>query len=228
MFDRDFVYPWKKGTFEWNGQWQTKAVRYHQHSHITDNRNNLMLNQLKALFNEVPTDLDRFIFADQVVQAEAMKYFVELWRMDKFRKTGILWWNLRDGWPIISDAVTDYYFSKKLAYYYIKQVQYDACVMVGDAKNGQHPVVAVNDTRTGKQGTVTIKEVDTGKVLFHAEFTIPVNGKTTVGTIPEQDRQTMFLIEYTLDGKPLKNHYLAGRAPFKLSDYERWYKKLYR
>ncbi|MDR1982085.1 MAG: glycoside hydrolase family 2, partial [Tannerellaceae bacterium] len=149
IFDREFVYPWKKNTFEWNDQWQTKASRYHQYSNATIGRNNLMINQIRELFGDVPTDLDRFIFASQAVQAEAKKFFIEFWRMDKFKRTGILWWNLRDGWPLVSDAVTDYFNGKKLAYYYIRQVQYDACVMIGDAnKEGNHPVVAVNDTRT--------------------------------------------------------------------------------
>ena len=56
--------------------------------------------------------------------------------------------------------VVDYYNSKKLAYYYIKQVQHDACVMIGDAKEGNHPVVAVNDTREVKSGTVTVRDAD--------------------------------------------------------------------
>ena len=227
MFDRDFVYPWKKGTFEWNEQWQIKAVRVHEYSHAHDGRNNLMLNQIKELFGDVPTDLDRFIFASQAVQAEAKKYFIEFWRSAKFRRTGILWWNLHDGWPIISDAITDYYFGKKLAYYYIKRVQYDVCVMIVDAnESGCHPVIAVNDTRVEKQGTVIIKDLSTNEVLLSGKFTIPVNGKTIIGQIPQNDRQSMWLIEYTIGNEKFANHYLAGKAPFKLKDYEEWYRKL--
>ena len=226
MFDKDFVYPWKKGTFEWNEQWQTKAVCVHPDVIPSDTRNNLMLNQIKELFGEVPTDLDRFVFASQVVQAEAKKFFIEFWRSDKFRRTGILWWNLHDGWPLISDAITDYYFGKKLAYHYIKRVQYDACVVITDARDGSHPVVAVNDTRTEKQGTVVVKDLSTNEVLLSDKFTIPVNGKTVIGQIPQNDRQSMWLIEYTIGNEKFTNHYLAGKAPFKLKDYEAWYKKL--
>ncbi|GHV49212.1 beta-mannosidase [Bacteroidia bacterium] len=228
MFDKDFVYPWKKGTFEWNDQWQTKASKEHLYSHNLDDRNNLMINQIKCLFGDVPTDLDRFIFASQSVQAEAMKFFVELWRMDKFRKTGILWWNLRDGWPMVSDAVTDYYNNKKLAYYYIKQVQQNACVMIGDAKEGKHSVVAVNDTREEKQGTVTVHDLDTKEVLLSGKFVIPVNGKTVIGYIPESGKQAMWVIEYTVGNEKFTNHYLNGTSPFKLADYERWHKNLYK
>ncbi|MCE5205955.1 MAG: glycoside hydrolase family 2 [Porphyromonadaceae bacterium] len=226
MFDKDFVYPWKKGTFEWNEQWQIKAVRGHEYANNLDGRNNLMLNQIKELFGEVPTDLDRFIFASQSVQAEAKKFFIEFWRSAKFKRTGILWWNLRDGWPIISDAITDYYGGKKLAYYYIKRVQQDACVMITDAHEGNHSIVAVNDSRTEKQGTVSVKDLSTMKVLFSDQFVIPVNGKTIIGHIPENDKQSMWLIEYKIGDEKFINHYLAGKAPFKLEDYEKWCKHL--
>jgi beta-mannosidase len=225
MFDPEFIYPWTNDG-NWNDEWQTKAVRSHPNSTFTSQRNNLMINQVKALFGDSPKDLDQFIFASQVVQAEAMKYFVELWRMEKFRKTGIIWWNLRDGWPIISDAIVDYYNSKKLAYYYIKQVQHDACVMIGDSQDGKHPVVAVNDTRENKSGTVAVRDADTGETLFSSSFDIPVNGKTMIGYIPEKDRQSMWLIDYSIGKEKYTNHYLAGKAPFILDNYRQWYKKL--
>jgi beta-mannosidase len=155
-----------------------------------------------------------------------MKFFVEFWRMDKFRKTGIIWWNLRDGWPIISDAIVDFYNSKKLAYYYIRQVQHDACVMVGDPKDDDHPVMAVNDTRQEKSGKVTIRDADSGETLFAARFTVPANGKTLIGNIPDMHKQAMWLIDYTIGEKTYKNHYLAGEVPYKLEDYRRWYKEL--
>ncbi|MCE5347900.1 MAG: glycoside hydrolase family 2 [Bacteroidales bacterium] len=225
MFDPEYVYPWTTDG-KWNDEWQTKAVRAHPKSKTYDFRNDLMIKQVKALFGDYPKDLDEFIFASQSVQAEAMKFFVELWRMDKFRKTGIIWWNLRDGWPIISDAVVDYYNGKKLAYYYIRQVQHNACVMIGDSKEGKHPVVAVNDTREEKSGTVTVRDADTGETLLSASFIIPVNGKTVIGNIPDNLKQSMWLIDYSIGKEKFTNHYLNGEAPFKLSDYHRWYKKL--
>jgi beta-mannosidase len=225
MFDPEYVYPWTEEG-KWNDEWQTKAVRSHPKSTTHEHRNDLMVKQVKALFGECPKELDLFIFASQTVQAEAMKYFVEFWRMGKFDRTGIIWWNLRDGWPIISDAIVDYYNSKKLAYYYIRQVQHNACVMIGDAEEGNHPVVAVNDTREAKSGTVTVRDADSGMTLFSASFEIPVNGKTVVGYIPEQEGQAMWLIDYTIFGKKYTNHYLVGKAPFKLDDYQRWFKKL--
>ena len=39
-------------------------------------------------------------------------------------------------------------------------------------------------------------------------------------------KQAMWLIDYTIGEETFKNHYLAGEVPFKLDDYQRWYKKL--
>jgi beta-mannosidase len=225
MFDQEFVYPWTSDG-KWNDEWQTKAVRAHPKSTTMDGRNDLMIQQVKVLFGDVPKDLDQFIFASQAVQAEAMKFFIEFWRIDKFRKTGIIWWNLRDGWPIISDAVVDHYNSKKLAYYFIRQVQHSVCVMIGDPKEGKHPVVAVNDTRVEQSGSVVVRDADTGETLFSASFVIPVNGKTVVGNIAERAKQSMWLVDYSIGKERYSNHYLNGDAPFRLGDYQRWYKEL--
>jgi beta-mannosidase len=225
MFDPGYVYPWT-GDGKWNDEWQTKAVRAHPGSTLMDKRNDLMVKQVNALFGECPKDLDTFIFASQSVQAEAMKFFIEFWRMDKFRKTGIIWWNLRDGWPIISDAIVDYYNSKKLAYYYIKRVQTNTCIMIGDGIDGRHPVVAVNDTRDPVNGLVIVKDADSGKTLFTAECNIQANGKSVIGYIQGSDKKAMWLVDYSLGAVSGSNHYLNGQAPFKLDDYKRWFKKL--
>ncbi len=198
MMDPDFVYPWtnvdrKSGkqtitgtdiaNLVWNDQWQCKATCSHPSAETNKQRNHLMTNQIKCVFGEVPTDLKQFITASQIVQAEAMKYFIEFWRMNKGERNGILWWNLRDGWPIISDAIVDYYGSKKLAYQYIKRVQTDVCVMMGDARNGKHPVIAVNDSRENVSISITVKDAETGKTVLSKNLTLAENGKASAGFI---------------------------------------------
>ena len=223
MMNKKFVYPWDKDG-KWNKEWQAKAVMPYRDGWMCSTRNDLMTKQAKILFGECPKDLDDFIFASQVVQAEAKKYFIELWRTQKFEpKTGILWWNLRDGWPILSDAVVDFYNSKKLAYYYIKRVQTDVCVMVGDGLY----VVAANDTLAKVKGSVKIRDAATGREVFAKDFEVSENGKTDIGKIDNVSGQGMLVIEYSIDGgRPQLNHYLYGAPPFKLDDYKNWYKQL--
>lgn len=88
-----------------------------------------MVKQVKQLFGAVPDTLSDFILASQISQAEAFKFFIEDTRTKKWERTGILWWNMIDGWPQFSDSVVSYDFRKKLAYYYIKACQQKVCIL---------------------------------------------------------------------------------------------------
>ncbi len=221
MMDKDFVYPWIKN-FEWNDQWQTKAVRSHPSSVVQLKRNDLMMNQIKCVFKQIPADLDTFIQASQIIQAEAVKYFIEFWRMNKFDRNGILWWNLRDGWPVISDSIVDYYYNKKLAYYYIKRVQTDVCVMIGDAKDKKHYVVVVNDTRNEATGTMIIKDADNNQVLLSKIFHASKNGKSVEGFLPEVNETKLWIIEWEVGDKKYTNHYFQYKPHVELDEYLKW------
>lgn len=225
MFTKDNVYPWTKD-FEWNDEWVTKSVRRFPVWGKTYDRNNLMLNQIKLVFGDIPRSLDEFSYASQCVQAEAMKYFLEMWRGQKFdNKTGMIWWNLRDGWPVISDAIVDYYYSKKRAYYYLRNAERDVCVFMNDAVGGQLPLMAVNDTRSEARGEVKVTDVESGRSVYQSTFTVPRNGKTLLTRLPEPQGQGVYLITYKVGGREYGNHYLYGKPPYRLGDYRKWMKK---
>jgi len=218
MFTKKSVYPWVKDHI-WNEEWLTKSVRISPSSTQTMGRNDLMINQIEKLFGTVPDNLDDFITCSQIVQAEAMKYFIESWRGAKFDRTGIIWWNVKDGWPIISDAIVDYYFSKKLAYYFIKNSQRNICLFINDAVNDTLPLVAVNDTRVSAKGKVKVTDVKSGNIVFNDDFNVDANGKAIITSIPELSGQGILLIEYEVDGQTYKNHYLYGQPIISLKDY---------
>jgi beta-mannosidase len=225
MFTKNCVYPWTKA-FEWNDEWVTKSVRRFPVWGKMNDRNNLMINQIRLVFGNIPKHLDDFCFASQSVQAEAMKYFMEMWRGKKFdNKTGIIWWNLRDGWPLISDAIVDYYFSKKRAYYYLRNAERNICVFINDPEKGILPLMAANDTRHEAHGTVKVTDVESGKTIYQSNFIVPRNGKACLAKLPEPQGQGVYLIKYTVDGQEYGNHYLYGKAPYKLNDYRKWMKK---
>jgi beta-mannosidase len=226
MFDPDYVYPWVK-VHEWNDEWLTKSVRWNPDSNEYGGRNDLMINQLRNLFGTVPTNLDDFVAASQITQAEAMKFFIEFWRHDKWQRSGIIWWNLRDGWPIISDAVVGYYNRKKLAYEYIKRVQTNVVVLCAEPVDGKHSVYAVNDTLHPVMGHLRIHDADTDHPLLETDFKVEANDKVIAGQVPAADKPEMWLIEWQLsDGSKFRNHYLAGKPPIRLEDYRRWLPKL--
>ena len=222
MFPKESVYPWSDvKERRWKEDWLTKAVRIFGEQGYTPDRNNLMIKQINLLFGEVPTDLDDFIFASQSVQAEAMKYFVEMFRGRKFcPNTGMLWWNIRDGWPLISDAIVDWYFSRKMAYYFIRNAQKDVCALINDAVDGYHPLVVVNDTREAVSGKITVTDVKNGQVVFKGGYEVDPNGRKVIARIHERNAQGIFKITYTgRGGETLGNHYLYGKAPFNLEEY---------
>lgn len=221
MMEPAFVWPWQN-----NEQWLTHAVRPQPKLTSYNYRIPLMAKQTAVLFASVPENLDDFILASQISQAEADKFFIELSRSAKWRRTGILWWNVRDCWPIISDAIVDYYNRPKLAYRFIQRVQTDVCAMCGEPGAGRHPLVVVNDTRTEVKGHVAVRDADGQQFFFESDFHVGRNGREEIGSIPQSKKPAMWLIEWTTGDRKGRNHYLAGPRPFKLDDYKRWLKTL--
>jgi beta-mannosidase len=218
MMDADHLWPWQD-----NEQWLTHAVRPLPRMTDYNYRIPLMAKQIAILFDTVPDNMDDFILASQISQAEALKFFIERWRQRKWRTTGILWWNLRDGWPIISDAIVDYYYRKKLAYVYVKRVQTDVCAMLTELEAGMHSLIVVNDTLQVAEGEVELTDGDTGRRLLHTHYHVEPNGSAVVGAVPSVREPAMWLIRWKdALGNTFLNHYLAGERPFHLERYRHW------
>jgi beta-mannosidase len=200
----------------------------------------LMANQIRELFGEIPQDLPTFALASQITQAEAKKFFIESTRLRKWQTSGILWWNLLDGWPQFSDAVVDYYFGKKLAYQYIRRVQRPVCVFLGETGNfpfslvgdgvwgwGSLPLIASNDSRQDADLHYRVRDADTGQIAAEGDFCVPANQNWQVANIPvNADEQRLFLIEWQLGEGTFGNHYLFGAPPFSLERYRLWLAKI--
>lgn len=218
MMEPGRVWPWRD-----NPQWLAKAVRPHPSMKRFDFRIPLMANQIGVLFERIPDTLDDFVLASQISQAEAFKFFIEWFRQGKWRRTGILWWNLRDGWPVISDAIVDYYGRRKLAYAYVKRVQTDVCVICAEPKDGEHDLVVANDSQRAETGTFVVRDADRETKLAEGHFSAPTNGVAAIGTLAASTKPAMWRIDYMLDnGTHGINHYLAGPRPFDLERYKRW------
>jgi len=133
----------------------------------------LMTRQVERLFTKRESDINDYALQSQISQAEADKFFIEHFRMGKWYRTGIIWWNIIDGCPQVSDAVVDWYGVKKLAYAYIKRAQMPFAMMIDEPNEfGRLTLCASNDSRK----TVNIKyEVSngiTGEALFNGECTV--------------------------------------------------------
>ena len=199
--------------------------------HSTDQNGNdkrLMLidNQVRQLFGFVPSDPETFVFASQISQAEADKYFIERMRVNRPNKTGIIWWNLIDGWPQISDAVVDYYYKKKIAYRYIKRSQAPFTIAAGEINNWNLPIYACNDTLTPICGKLKVRDADSGEVILECDFDICENTSNVIAKIPVYySEQRIFIFEWCANGECGINHYLLGYPPISLDKYAETIKK---
>jgi beta-mannosidase len=175
---KKFITPERVWPYQDNPEWVL---------HSSDQRGNdfrvmLMEKQVRQLFGEVPSDPEEYILASQISQAEAKKYFIERIRVKRPRTTGIIWWNLIDGWPQMSDAVVDYYYQKKLAYFYIKRSQALFTVAAGEMQNWGLPIYACNDTLSAKNGRLTVTDAESG------EISVEVSAVFEIAQIGDIDR----------------------------------------
>lgn len=187
----------------------------------------LMADQVSTLFGKsVPNTLEDFAKASQISQAEAKKYFIERFRISKWRRTGIIWWNLIDGWPQISDAVVDYYYVKKLAYHYIKRSQEPVCMMFDEPSNNMLPLYAVNEfshdcvLKYEVSDLTENKNVASGTALAQADSSLCI---CRIKIHPAEKH--FYLIKWKLDGKEYSNHYVTNIIDLDFSEYMGYIKK---
>ena len=68
-----------------------------------------------------PTSFDAFVYASQLLQADAIRYGVEHFRRNRGRCMGAIYWQLNDCWPVISWASIDYCGRWKALHYAAKR-----------------------------------------------------------------------------------------------------------
>ncbi|MEI6577984.1 MAG: glycoside hydrolase family 2 TIM barrel-domain containing protein [Eubacteriales bacterium] len=217
----DCLWPWfDKEKDRVNDDWLAHAASPELRAKaVYSYRIKLMSDQVKTLFGAEPDNLNDFSLASQISQAEAKKYFIERFRISKWRRTGIIWWNLIDGWPQISDAVVDFYFEKKLAYYYIRRSQQPLCLMFDEPGVNLLPLFAVNDTGKDIKVSYRVTDKTTNEVITQNECIAKANASIKIWDKPYVSGEKHFyLIEW--DGSVSgKNHYMTGLLNITLEGY---------
>jgi beta-mannosidase len=214
FIDTEHIWPGQN-----NKQWITHSTDHAENPA----RTKLMADQVQEMFGEIPENIGEFIMASQISQAEAKKFFVEMTRLRKWKRTGVIWWNVMDGWPQFSDAIVDYYFGKKLAYYYIKRVQKPVCIMLDEPEGWHLNAVVGNDSREDALGQYRIWDADTGESLLEGDFYIKANENRELGKIRvSHSDHRLFLMEWFINGKKYANHYMLGFPPVALDRYKGW------
>jgi len=207
-----------------NPMWHVHDTYHWRHARYDRDRIKLMANQVREVFGTVFESLEEFALASQIVQAEAKKFFIESTRLRKWRTSGILWWNVIDGWPQFSDAIVDYYFCKKLAYHFIRRVQLPVCVIVGEAGAEKYrPLVVANDSLIPADVEYCVSDAESRETLAAGRFTVPANQNWQVARLRAfAGEQRLLLIRWSVDGIDYGNHYAEGSPPFSLGQWKPW------
>ena len=208
----------------WNDMWHLHATCPFLDRKIDPfQRNNIVTRQCAALFGEVPRhDLDLLVAESQTAQAESIKFQVELFRSEKLtRRGGYIVWNLRDGWPTVSDAICDYYGAKKKSFHALKTAYQDVLLMVTDGGK----LRAINDLLKPVKGTVKVVEAKDGATVFEGPFEVAANAFADVVDL-KWNGQGMYRIEWSSNACSGRNNYLHGKPPFRWADYKEWTKGL--
>ena len=189
----------------------------------------LMTDQVRHMFTDIPRDLATYAKMSQISQAEAFKYFIERFRTAKWRRTGIIWWNLLDGWPQISDAVVNYDFTPKLAYHFIGRVQKPLHMAFADPADGQFSLVGINDTAKDEVFTYTVKDItglpaDTDltaiPALLSGEVSIPADSAAPVAALPVEGMEKRFLlIEWKNSHGDHRSHFILEPEHLDFAQY---------
>ena len=208
--------------------WDNKAWAVHSTEDVRieaelNGRNRLMADQVKLLCADEPADMDEFAVISQISQAEALKFFIERTRCLKWRRTGIIWWNMLDCWPQISDAVVDYYFTKKLAWHYCRRSQLPRIAMIAELKSWTHDVILANDTPTDAEFIWSVEDGDSGEVLLGGRTLVKAGENANAGTLRvDPSAQRLLVVRWQAGDGEMANHFITGYPKYRKEDLFRW------
>ena len=208
--------------------WDNKAWAVHSTEDVRieeelNGRNKLMADQVKLLCADEPADMEEFALISQISQAEALKFFIERTRCLKWKRTGIIWWNMLDCWPQISDAVVDYYFTKKLAWHYCRRSQTPRIAMIAELSSWTHNVILANDTLEDAEFVWSVEDGDSGEVLLEGRTKVRAGENADAGTLRvDPSEQRLLVVRWQAGDGEMANHFITGFPKYKKEDLFRW------
>jgi len=180
----------------------------------------LMVKQVRNFFDKEADNLCDFAKQSQMSQAEAKKYFIEKFRIGKPHRSGIIWWNLLDGWPQVSDAVIDWYGCKKLAFKFIQRSQQPICLMFDEPDGGKIKLFAVQDGGKDQKITYAVRNVMTDEVLIEGKANVAAESSACIATLGAVEELEFWVIEWTTeDGISGTNHFTTKTEHVSYEEY---------
>lgn len=219
FIDADYLWPPEK-----NRQWLVHSASPEVMKGSYTYRIGLMTDQIQYLFDTKPRNLAEYAAMSQISQAEADKFFIEKFRMGKGHTSGIIWWNIMDNWPQFSDAVVDYYFRKKIAFWYIQAAQQQVCFMMKDDE-GELILSGVSDMRASTQAAYTVEDALTHEIVLQGEVAVSGDSSVEVARMAQPKEDHFYILRWSFGETTGCNHYLSFHPPISFDWYIRCLKE---
>ena len=219
---KEYIYPLLKEDGEANDHWMAHSTE----TQITDlespykYRMKLLVNKVNEYVNEKPKTYEEFSEISQIVQAEGVKYFIELFRGYKWRRTGIIYWNLADGWPLSSEAVVDCYGDKKLAFEFMQKAYAPVHLMLRGEGVFLY-LVAANDTLKDAKISYKLTNLTDNQEVMKGEGVALANSVTEFCRVILPSIKKFIKIEWECDGKKSVSHHLSDVHELDVEEYKK-------
>lgn len=170
---------------------------------------------------------DDLALGANILCGEIFKFTIEYFRVNKWRRTGVLWWSLLDMWPMMFNySVVDYNFRpKQPTYNWIRRSQQPLCLMVVENIEGKPELFAANDMLAAHSGSYRIVSVDEhGKEEERSEgrFHAAPNVSQSLGAMSPGVGHELWILEWTTGGRTAFNHYVFAKPPISFEVYREW------
>ncbi|GGH17190.1 beta-mannosidase [Silvibacterium dinghuense] len=197
----------------------TPVMKAHQKN---GDGNKLIEEYMNRYYGE-PKDFASFLYASQVLQAEAVKTGAEGWRRLRPRTMGTIFWQLNDCWPVASWASMDYYGRWKALQYYARRF-YAPVLVSPQEEDGSVAVYVVSDHVAAEQASLSIRVIKfDGTVIFQAKKSIQVQplSSSIAMKIPRtqlvqtEDANKLVLVAQLQEGEKIISQNLLYLVPTK-------------
>lgn len=128
------------------------------HQRGGESANRRIMDYMLSEYRE-PKDFESFLYANQVLQGDAIKTAIESHRRDMPYCMGTLYWQHNDCWPVASWAARDYYGRWKAQQYFARKA-FQNVIVTGAIHDGVLAIHTVSDDLKKKKGTLDIRMLD--------------------------------------------------------------------
>lgn len=148
-----------------------------------------MMRQYLERYMIVPSDIEDYVYAGRMMQAEAIKVGIEAHRRAKPYCMGSLYWQINDCWPVASWSSIDWFGDWKPLQYYVARA-FGELLVSPFAEDGNVVFRIVSDRAESMSGELRLRTYATGgKCLAdrHISVSIPADGVKDAATFTRDE-----------------------------------------